>query len=144
MPKHSDSALQRWANTRAGQRPRQDQGTVAFLAVRQEVQAGLQAGYALKTIWRFMHETGKVQTRYETFLKHARRHLDQPTTGSAATPVSALPAPQPVTMPAQVATKLAAASPLASSGAAAPTVATVPMGLTGFTYNAVPNKEELF
>lgn len=136
MPKHSDSALQRWANTRAGQRPRQDQGTVAFLAVRQEVQAGLQAGYALKTIWRFMHETGKVQTRYETFLKHARRHLDQPTTGSAATPVSALPA--------QVATKLAAASPMASSGAAAPTVPTVPTGLTGFTYNAVPNKEELF
>lgn len=47
----------------------------AFLAVRTNVIEAMTAGYALKTIWEHMHETGRVPFRYETFLKHVRRHI---------------------------------------------------------------------
>lgn len=47
----------------------------AFLAVRTNVIEAMAAGYALKTIWEHMHETGRVPFRYETFLKHVRRHI---------------------------------------------------------------------
>lgn len=47
----------------------------AFLAVREEVKEAIAAGYALKTIWEHMHETGRVSFRYETFLRHVRRHI---------------------------------------------------------------------
>jgi len=34
-------------------------------------------GYALKTIWQHMNETGKLSYRYETFLKHVRKHIKE-------------------------------------------------------------------
>lgn len=48
---------------------------VAFLAVRADVQEAIAAGYAVKTIWEHLHETGKIPYRYETFLKHVRRYI---------------------------------------------------------------------
>ncbi|MFL9951960.1 TraK family protein [Paraburkholderia nemoris] len=47
----------------------------AFLAVRADVIEATAAGYALKTIWEHMRETGRVSFRYETFLKYVRRHI---------------------------------------------------------------------
>lgn len=47
----------------------------AFLAVRGDVIAAVAAGFALKTIWEHMRETGRIPFRYETFLKHVRRHI---------------------------------------------------------------------
>ncbi|WJF90212.1 TraK family protein [Paraburkholderia bonniea] len=56
----------------------------AFLAVRADVIEATAAGYALKTIWEHMRETGRVSFRYETFLKYVRRHI----TNAPAEPVA--------------------------------------------------------
>lgn len=47
----------------------------SFLAVRADVIEATAAGYALKTIWEHMRDTGRVSFRYETFLKYVRRHI---------------------------------------------------------------------
>lgn len=68
--------LAKWATgTRQTIKPRRKETLAAFLAVREDVKAATAAGYALKTIWEHMHETGRVSFRYETFLRHVRRHI---------------------------------------------------------------------
>lgn len=68
--------LAKWAaGTRQTTKPRRKETLAAFLAVRQNVKEAIAAGYALKTIWEHMHETGRVSFRYETFLRHVRRHI---------------------------------------------------------------------
>ncbi len=68
--------LAKWATgTRQTTKPRRKETLAAFLAVRQDVEEAIAAGYALKTIWEHMHETGRVSFRYETFLRHVRRHI---------------------------------------------------------------------
>jgi hypothetical protein len=79
------------------------------------------AGYALKTIWAHLHETGRIACRYETFLKQVRRHIKPPP--PAADQVSGVK-PDPaaeVTEPKRPA----------------------PPGVGGFTFDATPKKEEL-
>lgn len=68
--------LAKWA-TEASQttKPRRKETLAAFLAVRDDVKEATAAGYALKTIWEHMRETGRVSFRYETFLRHVRRHI---------------------------------------------------------------------
>ena len=68
--------LAKWATgTRQATKPRRKETLAAFLAVREDVKEATAAGYALKTIWEHMHETGRVSFRYETFLRHVRRHI---------------------------------------------------------------------
>jgi hypothetical protein len=68
--------LAKWAiGTRQTTKPRRRETLAAFLAVREDVKEAIAAGYALKTIWEHMHETGRVSFRYETFLRHVRRHI---------------------------------------------------------------------
>ncbi|MDX9885197.1 TraK family protein [Thauera sp.] len=68
--------LAKWATgTRQTTKPRRKETMAVFLAVRQDVKEAIAAGYALKTIWEHMHETGRVSFRYETFLRHVRRHI---------------------------------------------------------------------
>jgi len=54
-------------------KPRRRETVAAFLAIRENVKEAIAAGYALKTIWENMHETGRISFRYETFLRHVRR-----------------------------------------------------------------------
>jgi hypothetical protein len=61
-------------------RPRRKEAVAAFLAVRADVVEATAAGYALKTIWEHLHQAGRVPFRYETFLKHVRRHITNPPT----------------------------------------------------------------
>lgn len=77
MVKSYTDQLAEWAKKRDASRPRQDKNVVAFLAVRTEVKEAMDAGYALKTIWEHMHELGKIPYRYETFLKHVRRCINE-------------------------------------------------------------------
>lgn len=68
--------LAKWATgARQTTCPRRKETLAAFLAVRADVKEAIAAGYALKTIWEHMHETGRVSFRYETFLRHVRRHI---------------------------------------------------------------------
>ena len=59
-------------------RPKRKESRVAFLAVRADVIEATSAGYTLKTIWEHLRESGRVSFRYETFLKHVRRHITNP------------------------------------------------------------------
>lgn len=67
--------LAEWVKKRGKSRPRQDKGLVAFIAVKDDIEEAMAAGYALKTIWEHLHETGKIPFRYETFLKHTKKHI---------------------------------------------------------------------
>ena len=60
MAKSYTEELADWVKKREDSRPRQDKNMVAFLAVRADVKAAVEAGYAFKTIWEHMHETGKL------------------------------------------------------------------------------------
>ena len=113
MTKRYLDELADWVRSRE---PRPDQSRVAFLAVRGEVQAARAAGYALKTIWAHLRETGRIACRYETFLNYVRRHIKEPPPaadeGSGKKPDSA--ASQPA----------------------------APSGVGGFTFDATPKKKE--
>lgn len=56
-------------------KPRRRECLASFLAVREDVKSAIVAGYALKTIWEHMRETGRVSFRYETFLRYVCRHI---------------------------------------------------------------------
>ena len=114
MAKSYTDELAAWVETRVKKRKRQqDAAAVAFLAVRVDVSAAIDAGYALTTIWEHMHETGKVKCGYETFRKHVRRFI----TAAAHRVVKQVSQPQPK--------------------------ARAPAGVGGFSFNATPKKEEL-
>ena len=99
---------------------------VAFLAVRGDVQEAMAAGYAVKTIWEHLHEIGKIPYRYETFLKHVRRHITADTSAVKPRPI------QPTSSTAQVQVK----KPPSSRSEASPSIGV-------FNFNPKPNKEDL-
>lgn len=109
--------LAAWVRENRAKRPRQDTNMVAFLAVRSDVEEAIMAGYAVKTIWEHLNETGKIPYRYETFLKHVRRHI--------TTDTSAGIKPGPVQ----------------------PKISTAPVkkppSIGGFTFDANPKEEDL-
>lgn len=116
MTKRYLDELAQWVKSREASRARLDQSRVAFLAVQGEVQAARAAGYALKTIWAHLRETGRIACRYETFLNYVRRHIKEAPPaadeGRAEKPDPAAPKPP------------------------AP-------GMAGFTFEATPKQEEL-
>jgi len=59
------------------------ESVVVFLGVRSDVIEAQAAGFALKTIWDHMRETGRLQFRYETFLKYVRRYITQAATAAS-------------------------------------------------------------
>lgn len=77
MKKPYTDQLAEWVKKREKSRPRQDKGLVAFIAVKDDITEAIDAGYALKTIWEHLHETGKIPYRYETFLKHVKKHIKE-------------------------------------------------------------------
>lgn len=96
-----------------------DRHLVTFMAVHKDVQAALDAGFSAKTIWANMHETGRVDFCYETFLKHVKRCFNTPSANHTAD------------------------APKTKSKTAAGTVIAAPPAIQGFVFNPVPNKEEL-
>ncbi|QNP48663.1 TraK family protein [Diaphorobacter aerolatus] len=55
-----------------------------FMAVRSDVTAAMEAGYALKIIWEYMRESGRIPFRYETFLKYVCQHITNAPPGSTS------------------------------------------------------------
>ena len=75
MAKSYTEELAAWVEKKAAKKRRLDATAVQFLTVKVDVKAALDAGYSVTTIWEHMHETGRVSFRYETFLRHVRRHI---------------------------------------------------------------------
>src|SRR5574338_1286740 len=86
MAKSYTDELAYWVSQRTAPRPRHDKNVVAFLAVKGDVKAALDAGYSMKTIWAHLHAMGRIAYRYETFTLHVKRHIR--TERSAGNPVA--------------------------------------------------------
>jgi len=61
--------LSNWAEKRCLK-----QRMVEFLAVRDDIEAALNAGFSVKTIWKQLHELGKITYDYRNFVNHVN-HL---------------------------------------------------------------------
>ena len=63
----------------AGKYPKRWRGSVttAFMAVKEDVKTGLDAGYGIKMIWRHMQETGRIDCSYKTFYLYTQRYIRQ-------------------------------------------------------------------
>ena len=131
MPKTYPEELAEWVKGREAKKPRQDKHVVAFLAVKSDVQAALDAGYAMKTIWEHMKETGRLRCRYETFTQHVKRYIK-------AAPVASPPptATPPDSQPKGAKPEPKAAPPASESKSEPPKIG-------GFTFDATPKKEDL-
>jgi hypothetical protein len=108
--------LTSWVEARSGQKKRMDAALVAFLAVKNDVQEAIEAGFTLATIYAHLRETGKLTCTYETFRRHVRRSKLS-TLKNSRPPLPKNPKPL-------------------SSGEQ-------PKPSTGFTFNATPKAEEL-
>jgi len=84
MTKSYTETLSEWIKKRETTRPHRNIQKIAFLAVKADVKVAIEAGYALKTIWEHLTETGKITCRYETFLKYV--NLECKTVPAAETP----------------------------------------------------------
>lgn len=96
---------------------------VAFLAVRADVKEAIDAGYPVKTVWENMHELKRIEFGYDTFLNYVNRHIRDSQETRKTSPIESK-SPDEATQQTTKTTK--------------------PGALPGFTFNPVPNAEELF
>jgi len=132
MAKSYTEELAAWVEKRAEKKRQQDAAAVAFMAVKSDVVAAMEVGYAVTTIWEHLHETGKVKCSYETFRTHVHRFI-------RSAPVK--PAPSPASVKPKgggkpEATGAALKKPETPKKSEPPTI-------RGFIFNPIPNKEEL-
>lgn len=104
---------------------------VAFLTVKDDVKAALDAGYVLKDIWADMRECERIHFSYDTFLRLVKRFIDLV---PDRTPSSS--SRQKNTAPAK---KAASGLPVKYSNQPSSPISTP----KEFVYNPVPNKDEL-
>lgn len=128
MAKTYPKQLGDWVKQRVS--TRRDMNLVAFLAVREDVRVAVEAGFAVKTVWRNMRETGRIDFGYDTFLNHVNRlirrsSVEQTSVGSQTNPKKIADERKQKLKPAHTAQR-----------AAKPAVA-------GFTFNPEAKKEDL-
>ena len=128
MSKSYAELLGEWVKRRDSNR--REQNVVAFLAVRDDVKAALDAGFAVKTIWTNMHEHGRIAFGYDTFLIYVKRYIRR-AEAKAAMVDNSIVQTHPL--------KRAAVAP--SAPKQSPSKAPGP--LPGFTFNSDPRKEDL-
>ena len=128
MAKTYPEQLAQWIERRG--LARSDRNLVAFMAVQDDVKTGMEAGYAVKTVWENLRETGRIDLSYKTFLNYVKRVLRplQENVGAG------------LVKPACTTASSAEAS---SDRHEKSPVRVLPLPTPGFTYNPVPNKEEL-
>ena len=133
MAEDFSNQLAQWVEQRGLQTS--DKNLVAFMAVRDDVKLAIDAGYAVKTVWANLRETGRIDLGYKTFLNYVRRCL-----GPLPDPAAASPVRPTATATATVA---AAAAPSRESNPVKTPARVLPLAMPGFVYDPVPNKEEL-
>jgi hypothetical protein len=120
MEKSYPDQLGSWVKEKAA--TRRDRNLTAFLEARADVQAALAAGYAAKTIWRNMRETGRIPFGYDAFLHHLRQHMEYPSPAGPVRNTRSRPGAAPLQ------------PPFTGTATTAPQT---------FTFNPAPSKEEL-
>jgi hypothetical protein len=130
MSKSYPEQLGEWVKQQAGRR--RDLNLVAFLAVQNDVKAAMETGYAVKTVWANMRESKRIAFGYDTFIHYVNRTIRRPQCEPAAPGKSGS-----VTMRPDNRCQKSNFARVKQAPAIQPAT------LTGFTFNAVPNKEEL-
>jgi hypothetical protein len=137
-----------------------EKNLVTFHAVRDDIQTALEAGFAAKTIWAHMRTQGRISYGYNTFRFYVNRFIrksqvDQPGVRpgqDTQVDLSKLPGSRPSASPpaaparTQTATPASLVSSLASPGASissSPSPPTRRTGMPTFTFNPIPNPEDL-
>lgn len=116
--------LDEWIRTSASSR--RDRNVVAFLAIREEVKAGLEAGHAATTLFAYMRDGGRVSFCYDTFLKYVHRYIRQQNEA------------------ASIGVQRTQAFPRTNGNAVPPAKAkSKPNENIGFNFNPVVNKDDL-
>lgn len=130
MTKTYSEQLGEWVKQKES--TQRDKNLVAFLTVRDDVKMAVEAGYAVKTIWTNMRELKRIDFGYDTFLNYVNRQIRRPQEKKSAsstepklatTTYSNTPPKVDVNIPREKTTK--------------------PNTLPEFTFNPVPNREEL-
>ena len=122
MAKTYTEELTEWA--RCNGLPLRNIHRVTFLAVQEDVRSALSAGHSMRTIWRNLRELGRIGFSYNTFRIYVDRHISKPS----------VQAPSPAALQGSLA--------LAKANAINSTTVTR-SGPPGFSFNPIPNKEEL-
>lgn len=118
--------LGEWVKKR--QSTKRDKNLVAFLAVKNDVQAALDAGYAVKTIWANMVDTQRIEFGYDTFLNHVNRLIRRPQAARST----------------ETESTATADSDTKSKTSKTQKTTTPPSSQAGFVFNPKLNKEDLF
>jgi hypothetical protein len=94
-----------------------------FLVLRDDIVQALDDGWSIKTIWETLHEEGKINFTYQSFLTYVKRVIlaPKPVAANIETAKPPLPKPPEPTKPMQL----------------------MAPGVRGFTFQATPNKEDL-
>jgi len=69
MGKNYPDPLAQWIERRG--LARSDRNLVAFMAVHDDVKVAIDAGYAVKTVWENLQETGRIDLSYKTFFNRS-------------------------------------------------------------------------
>jgi len=116
--------LEAWVKAKGGRKP--DANVAAFLAVRDLVKARLDDGYSATIIHAFLRDSQQIDFCYDTFLKYVHRYVKPARKGSKAR------------------RRTAWAGGKAPSADNASTVKRdTSSGIPGFTFNPIPNREDL-
>lgn len=76
--KNSTAQLEAWLAKQADHNPKVKRNLWAqFLAVADEIQAGVNAGYSLKLIHEYLTDVKKLECNYDTFLRYQKRYQKQ-------------------------------------------------------------------
>lgn len=118
------SELDAWVKAKAIKKP--DANVAAFLAVRDLVKARLDDGYSATIIHDFLRANQQIDFCYDTFLKYVHRYVQPPRKGQKAKG-----------RPAQTGSKVS------SADIASTVKRDTASGITGFTFNPFPKREDL-
>lgn len=76
--KNNTAQLEAWLAKEAAHNPKVKRKIWAqFLAVADEIQAGINAGYSLKLIHIYLTDVKKIECNYDTFLRYQKRYKKQ-------------------------------------------------------------------
>jgi len=129
MKKHYSKELGEWVMAKKTRV--RDKNLVAFLSVKADVQDALNEGYSVKTIWEHMYEKKRIEFGYDTFLNYTNRLIRR----KKEIPDTEKNEQHPTTTKNET-TK--------QGKEQQPTTEQKPAQVTGFKFNPIPNKEELY
>jgi hypothetical protein len=143
MGKNYTDELARWVTKRQG-KPR-ERNLVTFNGLQDDVRTALEAGYSSKTIWAHMHEQGRVDFGYETFLVYVNRVIKtarsaKPGTRSGEDVIASATTAgtaRPVSLP-----PLLSPAPSDPSTPPVPCTPTRRTGMPTFKFNPIPQRED--